>query len=67
MQKKVTKIITGHIPYEERLQSLRLFGLEKSLNLGEGMTETYKIVHGVDEVDRRMFFSLSHNTRTEEH
>ena len=31
------------------------------------MIEVYKIMHGVENVDRETFFSLSQNTRTQGH
>ena len=68
VQKRATKMITGlgHLSYEERLQRLGLFSLEKRRLRGD-MIETYKIMHGRDRVDRGTFFSLSHNTRTRGH
>ena len=61
MQKRVTKMMTGlgHLPYGDRLQCLGLFSLEKRHLKGD-MTETHKIMQGMDKVDRRMLFSLSH-------
>ena len=53
----------GVIPYEERLH-LGLFSLEKRQVKGD-MIEVYKIMHGVENVDRETFFSLSQNTRTQ--
>ena len=43
-----------HLPYEGR----RLRG---------DMIEVYRIMHGVENVDRETFFFLSHNTRTWSH
>ena len=65
VQKRVTKMITGlgHLPYEERLQRLGLFSLEKR-HLREDMIEMHKIIQGMDKVERGKLFSLSHNTRT---
>lgn len=50
VQKKTTKMIRGieDLSYEERLQHLGLFSLEKS---GD-MIEMYKVRHGVEKVDR---------------
>ena len=31
------------------------------------MIEVYEILHGVENVERETFFSLSHNTRTRGH
>ena len=55
-----------HLPYEGRLHQLGLFSLEKR-RLRGGMIEVYKIMHGVENVDRETFFSFSHNTRTRGH
>ena len=65
VQKRATEMMTGlgHLPYEERLQHLGLFSLEKRHLRGD-MTETYKIMQGMDKVDRGKLFSLSRNTRT---
>ena len=53
MQKRMTKMMTGLglLPYEERLQCLGLFILEKRCLRGV-MIEMYKIIQGMDEVDR---------------
>ena len=56
----------GHLPYEERLQHLGLFSLEKRHLRGD-MIETYQIMQGMGEVDRGKLFSLSRNTRTRGH
>ena len=68
MQKIVTKMMTrlGHLLYEERQQCLGLFSLEKRHPRGD-MTEMYKIMQGMDKVDRGKLFSLSHNNRTRGH
>ena len=63
MQKLRTKLsIKGleHLPYEGRLQQLGLFSLEKR-RLREDMIEVYKIMHGVENVDRETFFSENTN------
>ena len=56
----------GHLLYEERLQCLRLFGLEKRCEMGD-MIERHKIMQGMGKVDRGKFFSLSCNTRIRGH
>ena len=56
----------GHLPYEERLQHLGLFSLEKRRLKGD-LIETSKIIQGMDKVDRGKLFPLSHNTRTRGH
>ena len=64
LQKIATKMIKGlkHFPNEGRLQQLGLFSLEKRRLRGD-MFAVYKIMHGVEKVDRETFFSFSHNTR----
>ena len=68
VQKIVTKMMTGvrHLPYEESLQHLGLYRLEKRCLRGDTI-ESYRIMQGVDKVDRGKLFSLSHNTRTMGH
>ena len=67
-QKSVTKMMTGlgHLPCEESLQPMGLFNLEKRHLWGD-MTETYKIMQGIDKVVRGKLFSFSRNTRTRGH
>ena len=64
VKKRVTTMMTGlgHLPYEERLQCVGLFSLEKR-HLGGDMIEMYKVMQGIDNVDRAKLFSLSHKTR----
>ena len=68
VQKRATQMITvlGHLSYEERLQHLGLFSLGKRRLTGD-MSETYKIMQGIDKMDRGKLFSLSHSTRTRGH
>ena len=68
VQRRATKMIKGleHFPYEERLRRLGLFSLEKRRLRGD-MIEVYKIMHGLEKVEKDVFFSLSHNTRTRGH
>ena len=68
VQKRATKMIKGleHLSYEGRLHQLGLFSLEKR-RLREDMIEVYKIMHGVENVDRETFLSLFQNTRTRGH
>uniref|UniRef100_A0A674JCF3 Carbohydrate sulfotransferase n=1 Tax=Terrapene triunguis TaxID=2587831 RepID=A0A674JCF3_9SAUR len=51
--------------YEERLIRLGLFSLEKRLLRGD-MIEVYKIMTGIEKVDKEVFFT-THNTRTRGH
>ena len=55
-----------HLSYEGRLHQLGLFSLEKRRLRGD-MIEVYKIRHGMENVDRETFFSLSQNSRTRGH
>ena len=65
VQNRLIKMMTGleHLRYGERLQCLGLFSLEKRCLRGN-MIEMYKIMQGMDKVDRG---KLSRNTRTREH
>ena len=60
VQKRATMMIKGvkHLPYEGRLHQLGLFSLEKRRLRGD-MIEVYKIMHGVENVDRETFSYLS--------
>ena len=49
------------LPYEGRLQHLGLFNLQKRRLRGH-LVEVYKIMHGVEKVDRETFFSFPQNT-----
>uniref|UniRef100_A0A8C3RKD6 C-type lectin domain-containing protein n=1 Tax=Chelydra serpentina TaxID=8475 RepID=A0A8C3RKD6_CHESE len=53
-------------PYEERLIRLGLFSLEKRWLRGD-MIEVYKIMTGVEKVDKEVLFTTSHNTKTRGH
>ena len=68
MQKRATKMMTGlaHLPYGEGLQCLRLFSLKRRC-LREDMIEMYKIMQGMDKVDRGKLFSLACNNRNRGH
>ena len=66
MQEKATQMIQGleHLPCEGRFNQLGLFSLEKRRLRGDRI-EGYKIMHGVENVERETLFSLSENTRTQ--
>ncbi|CAM5165838.1 unnamed protein product [Natator depressus] len=68
VQKRATKMIRGmeRLPYEERLIRLGLFSLEKRWLRGD-MIVVYKIMTGVEKVDKKELFTTSHNTRTRVH
>ena len=59
-------LFSQHLPYEGRLHQLGLFSLGKGRPRGD-MIEVYKMMHGVGNVERETFFSLSQNTRTRGH
>ncbi|CAM5122732.1 unnamed protein product [Eretmochelys imbricata] len=65
VQKRATKMIRGMewVPYEERLKRLGLFSLEKRRLRGD-MTEVYKIMSGVERVNKEKLFTCSHYIRT---
>ena len=44
-----------HLPYDRMLDQLGLFSLEKKRLRGD-MIEVYKIMHGIENVDRETFF-----------
>ena len=64
----MTKMMTGlgHLTYEERLQCLWLFSLEKRCPMGD-LIESYKVMQGTGRVDRGKLFSLSLNSRIRGH
>lgn len=52
VQKRACNMIKEleQLPYEKRWQQLGLFRLNKKRSEGWGMTEVYKIMHGVENV-----------------
>ncbi|CAM5105037.1 unnamed protein product [Natator depressus] len=68
VQKRATKMIRGleRVPSEERLKRLGLFSLEKRRLRGD-MVEVYKIMSGVEKVNKEKLFTCSHNIRTRGH
>ena len=66
VQRRMTKLVPEikDLPYEERCDRLGLTTLEKRRMRGD-LIETYKILHGCENIDRQLFFELSDlSTRT---
>ena len=59
VQRRATKLvpILRELPYEQRLQTLGLTSLETRRVRGD-MLETYKILHGFENIDYTQFFQL---------
>ena len=57
VQKRFTRMLPGMegISYEERLEKLGLFSLER-LRLRDDLIEIYKIMRGMDRVDSQKLF-----------
>lgn len=53
-----TVTFLGHVSYKERLQCLVLFSIEKRCLKGN-MIEKYKILQGMDRVDREALLPLT--------
>jgi hypothetical protein len=65
VQRRATKCIPSlqNLPYEERLQRLKLPSLEYRRARGD-MIQTYKILNNIDALDPGNFFELCNNNRT---
>ena len=63
VQRRATKIVPelSHLPYDQRLHRLNLTTLEERRKRGD-LIETYKILHGFENVDNGIFFTESTNT-----
>merc|ERR1712212_473283 len=66
VQRRMTKLVPElkDLPYEEQCQSFNITSLEKRRLRGD-LIETFKIVHGYENIERDVFFELTDsNTRT---
>ncbi|CAL4256109.1 unnamed protein product, partial [Meganyctiphanes norvegica] len=59
VQRRATRLVfeLRGLSYEQRLEQLELTTLEERRIRGD-LIEVYKIMHGIDKVDRRQFFTL---------
>ena len=60
IQRRMTKLVPElkDLPYEERCKRMGLTSLEKRRVRGD-LIETFKIIHGYENVDRETFFELA--------
>jgi len=65
IHRRATKLIpeVKHLPYDKGLRALRL---PTPMRRGD-MKQTYKIINGIDRVDRKTFFELSSGSATRGH
>jgi ribonuclease P/MRP protein subunit RPP40 len=68
VQRRATKCvpILSDLSYEERLKILKLPTLEYRRLRGD-MIQTYKLLHGIDDVDYKLLFELNTESRTRGH
>ena len=68
VQSRFTRMLPGmeHLSYKERLDRLGLFSLEQR-RLRDGLTEVFKIMRGMDRVDREQLFPLVDGSVTRGH
>ena len=66
VQKRMTRLVPelSNLKYEERCKRLGIYPLEKRRLRGD-LIETYKIIHGLENLDQGIFFSMREGiTRT---
>ena len=68
VQRRATRMISDirHLPYELRLKKLGLISLEQRRLRGD-LIETFKILHGYEEIESSKFFNESVYSRTRGH
>ena len=68
IQRRATKLIPHlkHLPYEERLQALKLQSLDSSRHRGD-MIQVYKIMNGLDQLDPELFLLRAEGRCTRGH
>jgi len=68
VQQRATRMITGlgQDPYKVRLQKCNLLSLEMR-RLRTDLIQTYKIIHGIDDLPAEELFALPKTTRTRGH
>ena len=57
VQRRATKLVKDikHLSYDERLENLGLFRLT-TRRAGSDLIQTFKIINGIDKVDKSLFF-----------
>ena len=65
VQQRATRLVPElrGLTYEQRLKQLGLTTLEERRRRGD-LIEVYKIMHGIDKVDRKQFFKLISETHS---
>ena len=68
VQRRATRLVKSikHLPYEDRLKTLGLPSLEYRRERSD-MIQVYKILHGIDRVDKDKFFTLNRLAATRGH
>ena len=69
VQRRATLLVKSikHLPYEDRLTTLGLPSLENRRGKRSDMIQEYKILHGIDRVDKDKFFTLNRLAATRGH